>query len=152
VNQPPVVLGLRAAVVRPSDDSHPMRRDALGARTGEENYPAVADRADDLRAPIDAICPLDEVSTPGLLALQDGQCAARSENVQPGAHRPVGVGWRRSNRLASSARVERLTVLARSAESALPEARLPRDFGLEKRQLAYLRRFLDVAAFRGAPR
>jgi putative ATP-dependent endonuclease of the OLD family len=45
---------------------------------------------------------------------------------------------------ASSARVERLTVLARTSPTALPEARLPRDFGLEPKQLAYLRRFLDV--------
>ncbi len=45
---------------------------------------------------------------------------------------------------ASSARVERLTVLARPSANALPEARLPRDFGLEPKQLAYLRRFLDV--------
>lgn len=45
---------------------------------------------------------------------------------------------------ASSARVERLTILARPAEGALPEARLPRTFGLEPKQLAYLRRFLDV--------
>jgi putative ATP-dependent endonuclease of OLD family len=45
---------------------------------------------------------------------------------------------------ASSARVERLTVLARPSAQAPPEARLPRDFGLESKQLAYLRRFLDV--------
>jgi putative ATP-dependent endonuclease of the OLD family len=45
---------------------------------------------------------------------------------------------------ASSARVERLTVLARPSATALPEARLPRDFDLEAKQLAYLRRFLDV--------
>jgi putative ATP-dependent endonuclease of OLD family len=45
---------------------------------------------------------------------------------------------------ASSARVDRLTVLARGADEALPQARLPRDFGLEDKQLAYLRRFLDV--------
>jgi putative ATP-dependent endonuclease of OLD family len=45
---------------------------------------------------------------------------------------------------ASSARVERLTVLARPSANALPEARLPREFGLEPKQLAYLRRFLDV--------
>jgi putative ATP-dependent endonuclease of the OLD family len=45
---------------------------------------------------------------------------------------------------ASSARVERLTVLARPSEGALPVARLPRTFGLEPKQLAYLRRFLDV--------
>jgi putative ATP-dependent endonuclease of OLD family len=45
---------------------------------------------------------------------------------------------------ASSARVERLTVLARPSATARPEARLPRDFGLDHKQLAYLRRFLDV--------
>lgn len=45
---------------------------------------------------------------------------------------------------ASSARVERLTVMSRPAGQALPEARVPRDFGLEAKQLAYLRRFLDV--------
>jgi putative ATP-dependent endonuclease of OLD family len=45
---------------------------------------------------------------------------------------------------ASSARVERLIVLARPSATARPEARLPRDFGLEPTQLAYLRRFLDV--------
>jgi putative ATP-dependent endonuclease of OLD family len=45
---------------------------------------------------------------------------------------------------ASSARVERLTVLARPSATARPEAYLPRDFGLDPKQLAYLRRFLDV--------
>jgi putative ATP-dependent endonuclease of OLD family len=45
---------------------------------------------------------------------------------------------------ASSARVERLTVLARGPDGGLPQARLPRDFGLDDKQLAYLRRFLDV--------
>jgi putative ATP-dependent endonuclease of the OLD family len=45
---------------------------------------------------------------------------------------------------ASSARVERLTVLARASATARPEARLPRDFELDAKQLAYLRRFLDV--------
>lgn len=44
---------------------------------------------------------------------------------------------------AASVRVERLTVLARD-EDRSPVARLPRDFGLEDKQLAYLRRFLDV--------
>ena len=44
---------------------------------------------------------------------------------------------------AASARVERLTVLARD-EDGQPVARLPREFGLESKQLAYLRRFLDV--------
>lgn len=45
---------------------------------------------------------------------------------------------------ASSARVERLTVLARPHDQAKPVARLPKDFDLEAKQLAYLRRFLDV--------
>lgn len=45
---------------------------------------------------------------------------------------------------ASSARVERLTVLSRASAAAKPIARLPRDFGLDEKQLAYLRRFLDV--------
>lgn len=49
-----------------------------------------------------------------------------------------------SPNFASSARVERLTVLARADATALPTARLPRDFGLTPRQRAYLRRFLDV--------
>jgi putative ATP-dependent endonuclease of the OLD family len=44
---------------------------------------------------------------------------------------------------AASARVERLTVIARD-EHGTPVGRLPRDFGLEPKQLAYLRRFLDV--------
>lgn len=44
---------------------------------------------------------------------------------------------------AASARVERLTVLARD-DQGKPVGRLPRDFGLESKQLAYLRRFLDV--------
>lgn len=47
-----------------------------------------------------------------------------------------------SPNFASSAEVERLTVLTRG--QAKPEAVLPRDFGLEDKQLAYLRRFLDV--------
>jgi len=45
---------------------------------------------------------------------------------------------------ASAARVERLTVLACASEPRRPEARVPRDFGLEPKQLAYLQRFLDV--------
>ncbi len=45
---------------------------------------------------------------------------------------------------ASAARVERLTVLACGGNPPRPEARLPRDFGLEPKQLAYLQRFLDV--------
>jgi putative ATP-dependent endonuclease of OLD family len=49
-----------------------------------------------------------------------------------------------SPNFASSAHVERLTVVARPSPDAAPEARVPRDFGLEDKQLAYLRRFLDV--------
>jgi putative ATP-dependent endonuclease of the OLD family len=49
-----------------------------------------------------------------------------------------------SPNFASSARVERLTVLARPATVETPLGRLPRDFGLSAKQLAYLRRFLDV--------
>jgi putative ATP-dependent endonuclease of OLD family len=45
---------------------------------------------------------------------------------------------------ASSARVDRLTVLARPGDGQPPQARLPREFGLDDRQLAHLRRFLDV--------
>ena len=45
---------------------------------------------------------------------------------------------------ASSARVERLTVIARPSGAARPVARVPRDFGLSAKQLGHLRRFLDV--------
>jgi putative ATP-dependent endonuclease of the OLD family len=45
---------------------------------------------------------------------------------------------------ASSARVERLTVIARPPGDARPVARAPRDFGLSAKQLGHLRRFLDV--------
>lgn len=45
---------------------------------------------------------------------------------------------------ASSARVDRLTVLARPDRESSVVARLPRDFGLDPKQLAYLHRFLDV--------
>lgn len=44
---------------------------------------------------------------------------------------------------AASASVERLTVLMRD-QKGQSIARMPRDFGLEAKQLAYLRRFLDV--------
>lgn len=47
----------------------------------------------------------------------------------------------------SSASVARLTVLARASSSGAngeTVSRLPRDFGLDDKQLAYLRRFLDV--------
>lgn len=50
-----------------------------------------------------------------------------------------------SPHFASSARVERMTVLTRPAvQGAAPQARLPRDFGLTDKQLRYLQRFLDV--------
>lgn len=49
-----------------------------------------------------------------------------------------------SPNFASSASVERLTVLARPSDGALPDARAPQDFGLETQQLKHLRRFLDV--------
>jgi putative ATP-dependent endonuclease of OLD family len=49
-----------------------------------------------------------------------------------------------SPNFASAARVERLTVLACGGDPARPEARVPRDFGLKPKQLAYLHRFLDV--------
>lgn len=49
-----------------------------------------------------------------------------------------------SPNFASAARVERLTVLARVSDDGPAVARCPRDFGLSERQLAYLRRFLDV--------
>lgn len=45
---------------------------------------------------------------------------------------------------ASSAQVERLTVLARPDGQTKPVARLPGRFGLDVKQRAYLRRFLDV--------
>lgn len=45
---------------------------------------------------------------------------------------------------ASSARVERLTVMSRPPGDARPVARAPRDFGLSVKQLGHLRRFLDV--------
>ena len=49
-----------------------------------------------------------------------------------------------SPNFASSADVERLTVLARASDDELPQARVPRDFGLDDAQLKHLRRFLDV--------
>ncbi len=49
-----------------------------------------------------------------------------------------------SPNFASSAQIERLAVVARPSGSATPCTRLPGRFGLEPKQLAYLRRFLDV--------
>lgn len=49
-----------------------------------------------------------------------------------------------SPNFASSARVDRLVVLARSPGALNPVARAPRDFGLSGKQLGHLRRFLDV--------
>jgi putative ATP-dependent endonuclease of OLD family len=45
---------------------------------------------------------------------------------------------------ASVAKVERLTVVAREEQDGHSIARRPADFGLTAKQLAYLRRFLDV--------
>jgi putative ATP-dependent endonuclease of OLD family len=45
---------------------------------------------------------------------------------------------------AASASIERLTVLARPGDRELPDARAPRDFGLDALQMKHLRRFLDV--------
>ncbi len=49
-----------------------------------------------------------------------------------------------SPNFASSARVERLVVIARAPGDLTPVARAPRDFGLSEKQLGHLRRFLDV--------
>jgi putative ATP-dependent endonuclease of OLD family len=49
-----------------------------------------------------------------------------------------------SPNFASAAEVERITVLARLNLSRPVVARAPRDFGLSKKQLNHLRRFLDV--------
>lgn len=63
--------------------------------------------------------------------------------VEAGAGKQVIVSTHSPN-FASSARVERMTVMARAGAGSPPEARLPRDFGLEDKQLRFLRRFLDV--------
>jgi putative ATP-dependent endonuclease of OLD family len=63
--------------------------------------------------------------------------------IEAGARTQVIVSTHSPN-FASSARVERVTVMARADSASLPEARLPRDFGLEDKQLRFLRRFLDV--------
>lgn len=49
-----------------------------------------------------------------------------------------------SPNFASSARVERLTVMSRSNAGGSPSAHQPGQFGLDAKHLAYLRRFLDV--------
>jgi putative ATP-dependent endonuclease of the OLD family len=49
-----------------------------------------------------------------------------------------------SPNFASSAKVDRLTVMSRPAGGGAPMARLPARFGLEPEQLAFLHRFLDV--------
>ena len=49
-----------------------------------------------------------------------------------------------SPNFASSARVERLTVMSRSGPGGAPSAHQPGNFGLDAKHLAYLRRFLDV--------
>ncbi|MDX6635449.1 MAG: putative ATP-dependent endonuclease of the family [Solirubrobacterales bacterium] len=49
-----------------------------------------------------------------------------------------------SPNFASSAKVDRLTVMSRPVGGGAPVARLPARFGLESKQLAFLHRFLDV--------
>lgn len=49
-----------------------------------------------------------------------------------------------SPNFASSARVERLTILTRDPQEDVLAARSPSDFGLSDRSLGHLRRFLDV--------
>jgi putative ATP-dependent endonuclease of the OLD family len=49
-----------------------------------------------------------------------------------------------SPNLASAARVERVTVMVGQVPGEVVVARAPRDFGLSDKQLAHLRRFLDV--------
>lgn len=49
-----------------------------------------------------------------------------------------------SPNFASSARVERLTVMSRSNAGGSPSAHQPGEFDLDAKHLAYLRRFLDV--------
>ncbi|MBS1894697.1 MAG: AAA family ATPase [Actinobacteria bacterium] len=49
-----------------------------------------------------------------------------------------------SPNFASSARIDRLVVLARAPGALNPVARAPREFGLSGKQLNHLRRFLDV--------
>jgi putative ATP-dependent endonuclease of the OLD family len=67
-----------------------------------------------------------------LMQFLDHQAAANTQVVVT-SHSPS---------FASSARVERLTVLTKKGGS--PQARLPASFGLDEKQLRYLRRFLDV--------
>jgi putative ATP-dependent endonuclease of OLD family len=69
-----------------------------------------------------------------LMHFLDSQ-AASSTQVVVTTHSP---------NFASSAQVERLTVMARADDEALPKGRAPRDFGLDTKQLKHLRRFLDV--------
>lgn len=49
-----------------------------------------------------------------------------------------------SPQFASSAMVERITVMVRSPSALLCSGKAPKDFGLESSQLGHLRRFLDV--------
>ncbi|HTD08810.1 MAG TPA: AAA family ATPase [Solirubrobacteraceae bacterium] len=68
-----------------------------------------------------------------LMQFLEGQAVAHTQVVVT-SHSP---------NFASSARVERLTVLTK-AGSGSPQARVPGNFGLEEKQLRYLHRFLDV--------
>ena len=69
-----------------------------------------------------------------LMRFLEGEAAAATQVIVT-THSPS---------FASAARVERLTVLACDGDSGRPISRVPRDFGLESKQLAYLQRFLDV--------
>jgi putative ATP-dependent endonuclease of OLD family len=63
---------------------------------------------------------------------------------QEGAQHSQVIVTSHSPNFASSALVERLTVLARPTPDAAIVARAPASFGLDPKQLAHLRRFLDV--------
>jgi putative ATP-dependent endonuclease of OLD family len=69
-----------------------------------------------------------------LMRFLEGEAAAETQVIVT-THSPT---------FASAARVERLTVLACTGDPPRPQARVPRDFGLEPRQVDYLQRFLDV--------
>lgn len=60
------------------------------------------------------------------------------------AHNTQVVTTTHSPHFASAARVDRATILVTPSEGGPSTARSPADFGLEERQLAHLRRFLDV--------
>lgn len=63
--------------------------------------------------------------------------------TESGEHTQVVVTSHSPN-LASAAKVERITVMARKDASEPATARAPTEFGLTAKQLGYLRRFLDV--------